>query len=74
VVLKKNYKDIFYFCKIKLIYVFNKINQELYVIINDKIFLDPNHRLNEKNMTKMHIRIYNLISHVTFQLFYLIIE
>jgi len=44
------------------------------VVINNKIFLDPNHRLNEENMTKMHIRIYNLTSHVTFQLFYLIIE
>ena len=46
--------------------MFNKINKKLYVLINDNKFLNLNQRLNEENLTNMHIMIYNLMSHVAF--------
>jgi hypothetical protein len=50
--------------------VFNKINQELlYVLINNNKFVNINLRLSHEAKIKMYIKIFNLMSHVTFQFF-----
>jgi len=49
--------------------MFNKINQELYVLINNNKFVNINLRLSHEAKIKMYIKIFNLMSHVTFQFF-----
>jgi len=49
--------------------MFNKKNQELYVLINNNKFVNINLRLSHEAKIKMYIKIFNLMSHVTFQFF-----
>jgi hypothetical protein len=70
IILKKKIININFHCKIRPIYVFNKINQELlYVLINNNKFVNINLRLSHEAKIKMYIKIFNLMSHVTFQFF-----
>jgi hypothetical protein len=57
-----------------LICVFNKINEELYVSINNNKYVNFNQRLNWKAKIKIHIKIYDLILPRALKKNYLIIQ